>query len=84
MHNLTLPACLATIILQHGTLLSEVGSTANTMEQGPSWEANSHSDNHENPPSMEHEVSLSCSQKPATGPYPEQDASNVQFPNLFL
>jgi hypothetical protein len=31
---------------------------------------------------METEGSLPCSQNPANGPYPEQDASNAQFPIL--
>jgi hypothetical protein len=32
---------------------------------------------------MEAEGSLSCSQEPATGPYPEPDESNPHIPNLF-
>jgi hypothetical protein len=32
---------------------------------------------------MEPEGSLLCSQKPATGPYPEPDASSSQFHTLF-
>jgi hypothetical protein len=32
---------------------------------------------------MESEGSLPCPQEPATGPYPEPDASNPHLPNLF-
>jgi hypothetical protein len=32
---------------------------------------------------MEPEGSLSCSQEPATGPYPQPDASSPQLPTLF-
>jgi hypothetical protein len=32
---------------------------------------------------MRPEYSLSCSQEPATGPYPEPDESNPQFPILI-
>jgi hypothetical protein len=31
---------------------------------------------------MEVQGSLHCSQEPATGPYPEPDATNAYFPNL--
>jgi hypothetical protein len=40
------------------------------MESGPSWEADSHSASQEVPLFKDHEGSLSCSQEPATGPYP--------------
>jgi hypothetical protein len=33
---------------------------------------------------MESRSSLSRSKEPATGPYPEPDKSNLQFPDLFL
>jgi hypothetical protein len=33
---------------------------------------------------MEHEGSLSCSQQPATSPYPDPDASSPHLPTLFL
>jgi hypothetical protein len=33
--------------------------------------------------SMKPEGSLLCSQKPATGPYPELDESNPNFPTIF-
>jgi hypothetical protein len=33
---------------------------------------------------MEPEDSLPCSQKPATGPYPESDESNRQILNVFI
>jgi hypothetical protein len=33
---------------------------------------------------MEPEDSLSCSQEPAIGPYPEPDESNPHPPKLFL
>jgi len=32
---------------------------------------------------MESEGSLSCSQEPASGPYPEPDESSSHPPNLF-
>jgi hypothetical protein len=32
---------------------------------------------------MEPECSLSCSQQPATGPYPEPDESTPHLPTLF-
>jgi hypothetical protein len=35
------------------------------------------------PPFMEPEASLPCSQQPATGLYPEQDATRPQIPILF-
>jgi hypothetical protein len=51
------------------------------MGQSPSWEANSFSASQEIPRIMEPEVSLLCSQKPATCPYPEP----AQFSHrLFL
>jgi hypothetical protein len=54
------------------------------MEQSPSWEADSHSDGQEIPPSfMEPEGSLPCSQEAATGSYPEPDESRRHFPTLF-
>jgi hypothetical protein len=57
----------------------------NSTEQSPSWEADSHSASQQNSrPFMEPEGSLQCSQQPATGPYPEPDASNPQLPTLFL
>jgi hypothetical protein len=55
------------------------------MEQSPSWEAYSHSDSQEIPPSfVESEGSLQCSQEPTTGSYPEPDISSPQFSILFL
>jgi len=32
---------------------------------------------------MEPESSLPCSQEPATGPYPDPDASSLHLPTLF-
>jgi hypothetical protein len=33
---------------------------------------------------MEPEGSVPCSQEPATGPYPDPDASIPHLPNVFL
>jgi hypothetical protein len=56
----------------------------NSMEQNPSWQANSHSATQEIPrPFMEPEGSLPCSQQPATDPYPEPDESSSHLPTLF-
>jgi hypothetical protein len=47
----------------------------NSREQSP-WQAKNHSGSREIPPHfMEPEVSLTYSQEPATGPYPEPDES---------
>jgi hypothetical protein len=51
---------------------------ANSIEQSPSWETDKHSASLDN-----HLVSLPYSQKPATGSYPEPDASSPQLPTLF-
>jgi hypothetical protein len=51
------------------------------MEQS-SWRANSHSASQDN--SMEPEGSWTCSQEPATGPYPEPDASSPIFVTFIL
>jgi hypothetical protein len=32
---------------------------------------------------MDPEIPLSCSQEPATGPFPEPDEFSPQFPTLF-
>jgi hypothetical protein len=48
----------------------------NSMEHNPSWEANNSSDIKKFPAFYETEVSLLCSQEPATDPYPELDESN--------
>jgi hypothetical protein len=46
------------------------------MKLSPSWEANILSASQEiSPPFVEPEGSLPCSQEPATGSYPEPDAS---------
>jgi hypothetical protein len=44
------------------------------MEQSLSWEPHNHSVKF--PAFYESERSLQCQQKPATGPYPVQDASS--------
>jgi hypothetical protein len=49
------------------------------MEQSP-WEADS---SLSSPSFMEPEGTVSCSQEPANGPYPELDKSNLRPPNLF-
>jgi hypothetical protein len=55
------------------------------MEQSPSWEAKSLSYSRNPPSFMEPQGSLPCSQKPATGPYPEADETNPHPPiNIFL
>jgi hypothetical protein len=38
----------------------------------------------ESPTSVEPEVSLPCSQEPASGPYSELDESSLQLPILFF
>jgi len=43
------------------------------------WKADCHSAYKRNPFFMEHEVSSPCSQKPATGPYPEPTNSTSIF-----
>jgi len=53
------------------------------MEQSP-WEVNRHLVSQEIPSTfMEPECSLSCSQDPTIGPYPEPAATNPHFPTLF-
>jgi hypothetical protein len=57
----------------------------NSMEQGPSWEAYSHSGNLINAlPFMELEGSLLSSKEPANSPYPEPDESSPHPQILFL
>jgi hypothetical protein len=57
----------------------------NSMEQSPSWEANSHSAVQEITYFfMEPKGPLSYSQEPTTGPYPETDESSPELPTLFL
>jgi len=53
------------------------------MEPSPTWETNSHSASQISPPFMEPKVSLSCSQEPAIGPYPESDVPSPHLPTLF-
>jgi hypothetical protein len=54
------------------------------MEQSPSCEANSHSASQEILTFMEPELSLSFSEGPATGPYPDPDESSPHLYTLFL
>jgi len=49
------------------------------MEQNLPREANSHSSSKEIPSLLWNP----CSQQPATGPYPEPDASNTHLPTLL-
>jgi hypothetical protein len=54
------------------------------MEQGASWEADSHSAGQEIPqPFTEPEGSLPCSQEPATGSFPEPDEFSPHLATLF-
>jgi len=53
------------------------------MQQSP-WEANSHLASQAIPRTfMEPEGLLCCSQEPATGHYPQPDASSAHLPTLF-
>jgi hypothetical protein len=54
-----------------------------SMEQGPSWEANIHSARQEIPAFVGSEVSLLCSQGPYVGPCPEPDESSSFLLALF-
>jgi hypothetical protein len=56
-------------ILHKNSEILNKNSSTNYMELSPSWEATSWNPQH----FMETKVSLSCSQEPATGPYPEPD-----------
>jgi hypothetical protein len=48
------------------------------------WEGNSRKSIQEDPLTLtEPESSLPCSQQPATGPYPEPDASSPHIPTLL-
>jgi hypothetical protein len=53
------------------------------MEQNPSSEANSHSAIQEIPPPFKEPKSSLRSHRPATGPYPEPDASSPHLLILF-
>jgi len=50
------------------------------MEQSPSSEANIHSSSQEHPVFMEPEISLPCSQQPATGPCPKMHPVHTVLP----
>jgi hypothetical protein len=55
------------------------------MELSPSWEVAICAATQELPSLfLEPEGSLSCSQEPSTGPYPEPDQSSPYYPTLSL
>jgi hypothetical protein len=64
------------------TFLTNKHKQTSFTEQSSSCEEN-HSASQETPTFMEPEVSLPCSQQPATGPYPELDASSPHLLTLF-
>jgi hypothetical protein len=53
-----------------------------SMEQSPSWEANSHSDKKKSRLLWSPKVQLPCSEEVATGPYPEPDAPSSHLLTL--
>jgi hypothetical protein len=57
--------------------------STNSAEQSPSWGADSHLAGQQTPRLLWNLKVHDCSQEPATGPYPEPDASNPQPPTIF-
>jgi len=68
--------------IQNSDSCTENNMKSNSMEQSPSWEANTHSARQET--FMEPKPSFPRSEEPNNGPYPEPDESSPQLLTPFL